>query len=210
MTLQAIKDELTAEILWRKKELSNIEKIYNNYISIEIVSIGTVRKEKINQTSESKYILRSSIPLIYAHWEGFFKKSIDIIHNELDSHSIDYNKLDHSMLAALTLGKHTKEYKSNKLKFNDIVIDTESNLKWKVLEKFSNRYNFNLEKFEKYKTTINEILKIRNAISHGENAYHFEDISQIKIYIQNTIKLMILTRNEVLIYLEYKNFYKLN
>jgi len=111
-------------------------------------------------------------------------------------------------LSALTLNKHTQKHKYDKLRFNDIVVDTESNLKWKVLEKFANRYNFNLTKFEKYKSLIGEILKIRNAISHGENAYHFEDIEKINRYRENTIKLMLLTRNEVLIYLECHNFYK--
>lgn len=208
MSLIEIKEDLTSEILWRKKELNNIEKIYNNYVLEEEFSIGSVRKNRIIQTAESKYILRSSVPLIYAHWEGFFKKSIDIIHQNLDAYDIDYNKLDHSVLSALTLNKHTQKYKYDKLRFNDIVVDTESNLKWKVLEKFANRYNFNLTKYEKYKSLIGEILKIRNAISHGENAYHFEDIEKISIYIESTIKLMILTRNEVLIYLEYQNYYK--
>ena len=65
-----------------------------------------------------------------------------------------------------------------------------------------------MTKYEKYKSLIEEILKIRNAISHGEDAYHFEDISKIKVYIECTIKLMLLTRNEVVIYLEYQNYYK--
>ena len=209
VSLLQIKEDLTTEILWRKKELQNIKKLYDKNIIQEEINIGSVSKIKITQTAESKYILRSAVPLIYAHWEGFFKKSIDIIHQELDTYSVDYNKLDHSILAALTLNKHTEEYKFKELKFNDIIVNMESNLKWKVLEKFTNRYNLNLKKYEKYKSVIQEILKVRNAISHGENAYHFEDITKINDYINNTIKLMLLTRNEVMTYLEYQNYYKI-
>jgi len=205
--MQKIKEELISEILWRAKELKNIEFLYENNIHIDVIKIGEIKKEKIINTPASKYILRTAIPLIYAHWEGFFKKSIKLTNIKLDELALDYNKLDNSLLSSLTQDKQAEKFKNTKLLFSDIIINTESNLRWKVLEKFINRYNFNFEKYMKYKNTIEKILAIRNAISHGENSYHFEDISKINEYRIDTLKLMILTKNEVISYLEYKNYY---
>lgn len=200
--------ELTQEILWRHKELKNIKKLYEANLIKEIIKIGNTDIEKIKNTSESKYILRSSVPLIYAHWEGFFKKSIELLHKELDLISTDYNKLDNVLLSILTKDKHTNKYKNCNFKFTEILIDTESNLSWKILEKFSIRYNFNLKRFEKHKDTLEQLLKTRNGISHGENAYHFEDFSKIEEYLIVTTKLMIITKNSVVNCLKYKKFYK--
>jgi len=206
--IDSVKTELTEEILWRYKELKNIKRLYNANLTKQIFQVGNGTITKTKNTSESKYILRSSIPLIYAHWEGFFKKSIKLLHQELDLLSTDYNKLDNTLLSILTKDKDINKYKKDKFKFIEISINTESNLSWKVLEKFSIRYNFNLKRFEKYKTTIEQVLKARNGISHGENAYHFDDFSKINEYINVITKLMIVTKNSVINCLKYKNYYK--
>lgn len=208
LDIDSLAIELTEEILWRYKELKNIQKLYEANIVKEIIKIGNVEKEKIENTSQSKYILRSSLPLIYAHWEGFFKKSIELINNNLDLININYNKLDNSLLSILTKDKHTPKYKKERFKFKNLLVDTESNLSWKVLEKFCNLYNFNINDFIKYKSLIEELLKVRNGISHGENAYHFDDFSKIKQYIDLTTRLMIITKRLTINCLKYQKYYK--
>lgn len=206
--INKVKKELDEEIAWRYKELKNIERLYIAHLTNKQVQIGSQTKQISKNTRESKYILRSSIPLIYAHWEGFFKKSIELLHKELDLLSLDYNKLDNAILSILTKDKHTIKYKEGQFKFSEILIDTKSNLSWDVVEKFCNRYNFDIKKFDKYKSLIEQLLKIRNGISHGENAYHFDDISKINEFTYLAMRLMIITKLSVLNFLEYKKYYK--
>ncbi len=203
-----IREELMLEILWRFKELKNIEVLYKQNVQHRSIGIGKLTLTPVVNLPQSKYIMRSSIPMIYAHWEGFFKKTIEILNNELDKLSVDFNKLDNILLASLLRDKHTEKYKNTQFKFIDIVIDAESNLSWKVIEKFSNRYNFNIKSFEKHKHIIEQLLKARNGISHGENAYHFENFNKINEYIETVIKLMILQKNNITNCLVYYAYYK--
>lgn len=206
--INSIKLELNNEILWRYKEVKNIIKLFEQHSQKEIISIGSYQKERIINTPESKYILRSAIPMIYAHWEGFFKKAIELLNSHLDIIEIDFNKLNIMLLSILLKDKHTQKSLDMRLKFTEIIIDTKSNLDWKVLEKFLYRYNLNRENFEKYSAKINELVKIRNGIAHGENAYHFEDIQKIDDYLLLVIKLMIITKTSVINCLKYKKYYK--
>jgi len=205
--INTIKRELDDEILWRYKELKNISSLFKYHTKKEIVEIGRIRKERIHNTSESKYILRSAIPIIYAHWEGFFKESIIRLNDYLDTLEIDFNRLNTIMLSILSKDKQTVKYLSYELKFTKIVLDTNSNVDWKVLQKFLYRYNLNVKKFEKYSAKLNELVKIRNGISHGENAYHFDDISEINSYLQLVTRLMIITKNSVIDCLTFELYY---
>ena len=209
LNIDNVNVELTEEILWRYKELKNIKKLYFANIKKKTISIGNIQKIIHENTSESKYILRSSIPLIYAHWEGFFKKYIDLFNLRLNIFSVNYNKLDNILLSILTKDKHTIKHKKSDFKFTEILIDTESNLSWKVIEKFAIKYNFNTKRLASYQDKINQLLKIRNGISHGENAYHFENFVKIQEFIDLILKLMIILKNLVIDCLQYKNYYKI-
>lgn len=208
MSTNVIIEELQNEILWRYKELKNIKKLYFKNVTNIIITIGSTQKNKIVNTPESKYILRSSIPLIYAHWEGYFKKAIQLLNIELDSTEVDFNNLNTMLLSILSKDKFSKKYMSHKLKFSEIILDTESNLNWDVLEKFLCRYNLRKKEFEKYSNKITQLVKMRNGISHGENAYHFEDFSQINEYIELVIKLMLITKQSLMNCIIYKSYYK--
>jgi hypothetical protein len=202
-----LKDELMSEILWRYKELKNIKILYDSNVNYK--KIGESNFVSVENTRQSKYILRSSIPLIYAHWEGFFKKSIELLNYELDKiNNINYNRLNNILLVSLVKDKHADKYLHNKFLFSEIIIDTESNLSLKVIKKFSKRYNFNFNDFYKQKHIIEQLLKVRNGISHGENAYHFNDFKKIQEYINTVISLMIIVKNNVINCLKYKKYYK--
>ena len=205
-----IDKELNNEILWRYKELKNISRLFEKHTKKELITIGTIQKERISNTAESKYILRSAIPIIYAHWEGFFKESIKKLNNYLDNSKVDLNKLNTMLLSILSKDKHNKDYLNYKLEFSRIIIDTDSNLDWKVLQKSLYRYNLNIKNFEKYSSKLTELVKIRNGISHGENAYHFDNIDKINEYLFLVIRLMIVTRKSIVECICYKQYYKIS
>jgi len=210
MEYNTIKEQINFEIAWRYKELKNIEKLYFSNLENRELRIGNSIRNTFENTPQSKYILRSSIPLIYAHWEGFFKKSIELLNSELDNIIIDFNKLNNLLLVHLTKDKHKEEYLNKDFKFSEMIVDTESNLSWKVIKKFFLRYGFDIKNILKHKVDIEKLLKIRNGISHGENAYHFEKFENVEIYIKATIRLMILIRNMIINCLIYKTYYKKN
>jgi hypothetical protein len=203
-----LKNELNEEILWRYKELKNIHRLYLAHLKNETLKVGSTSISRQLNTRESKYILRSSMPIIYAHWEGFFKIAINLLNKELDSSKPDYNRLNNALLATLTKDKHTAKYKTSDLKFSDMLIDLESNLSWKVVQKFCNIYNLRQANFSKYQIDLGELLKIRNGISHGENSYHFENYESVEKHLKIVLQLMLITKHSVVECLYYEKYYK--
>jgi hypothetical protein len=63
--------------------------------------------------------------------------------------------------------ERTSELEKLSVNLNDEVVDTESNLSPTVLKKNLYRLGLPHEKFDGYKDEINELLAIRNGISHG-------------------------------------------
>jgi hypothetical protein len=198
--IKSLNEELSLELHWRYIEIYNIKCIYKDNIELE----KKFNKFRIKLNRRSKFILRTSILILYAHWEGYFKFCLKTINNKLDLLNVDLNELDNSLLSILYKDKHTIDYKKRKILFEEINIDTGANLDWKRLEKLLSIYNFNKKQFEKYESEINKLVKIRNGIAHGENAYHFDNYKSISKYVKIVLELMLMTR------LNSINFFKLN
>ena len=184
-----------------------IKKIYKDNIT---------RKRKISNiyvillNSKSKFILRNGILSLYSHWEGYFKFCLNLINERLDLLDIDLEKIDNSLLSLLFKDKHTMKYKNRKILFKEIVIETGSNLDWKRLEKLLDIYNFDKKIYKKYKSNINKLVKIRNGIAHGENAYHFENYESINNLVKMVNDLMFLSRWDTIKFFKLKKYEKRN
>lgn len=195
-----LNEELSIELIWRYKEIKNIKNIYKDNISLEKKFQNIF---KIHLNNKSKFILRNGILVLYANWEGYLKFCLRTINTKLDTIDTNLNLLDNSLLSLLYKDKHTLKYKNKQIKFQEIIIDTGSNLDWKRLEKLINIYNFNKHQFKQYESEINQLVKVRNGIAHGENAYHFDDYMSISKYINTVIDLMYISRQNTV------NFFKL-
>ncbi len=57
-TLEDLNERLTDDLLWRKKEISDLKRL------IEMRKFSS---------SKHKALLRSGVTLLYAHWEGYIK-----------------------------------------------------------------------------------------------------------------------------------------
>jgi len=203
--LKTLNEELKLELEWRYKEIENIKSIYKNNITIQqrISNIYDISANK-----EAKFILRSGILILYAHWEGYFKYCINEINDKLDTLCLDLNEVNNLLLSLLFKDKHKLEYRDKQILFKDIIIDTGSNLDWKRLEKLLDIYNFNKKQFEEYKFQINTLVKIRNGIAHGENAYHFDNYYSINKLISTVKDLMFLSRYNTIIFFKLKKYKK--
>lgn len=180
IAIDNLEDRLNQDLSWRKRELVNL----NNELS----------DKAGNSNQEYSFLIRGSIALIYAHWEGSVKAQlvayVKFINNLLND---EYLKIDdyHDELLDLifvptikTLSQNTKEKRIKGIKdFKKLyfdkkvitinskeVINTKSNLSFEVLEDLL--YKFSIKSLDVInKQFIEQLLKDRNAISHGENKY---------------------------------------
>lgn len=166
-------DQLTnligEDFAWRRKEL----KIINDYIP---------EKPSPKQSAS----LRFSVPILYAHWEGFVKKSTEIYleyvarkylkHNELKPQFIALSlskKLGNLEIKNIEEKSKTVEFLINELDKNSNilttnVIQTKSNLKYNIFREILFIIGVSESKFSGYESLINDLVDARNNIAHGD------------------------------------------
>lgn len=163
-------DRIDKEKAWRVKELLAFKN-----------QIESLTKNPSNQN----VLLRASVPLLYAHWEGFVKTSCETYLKFVSGKRIILNKLQ-PQFAAIALGKQIQSQEMKKIstrtesvkfivdnleKPSDIptngVIKTKSNLKFEVFEDICFILNIDSKQFETKKATIDDLVDNRNTIAHG-------------------------------------------
>ena len=170
-TVENLSDKLDYEISWRRVELTNLK-----------FNVENVDGNKLNTN------LRSSLVLLYAHWEGFVKKSLTYYLEHVSKQKLHNNQLKHNFFALeihkeiseLTKTKknmlHTKIIDSildNISKESDIPfknkIDTQSNLNSSLFEELMFTVGLDTSAYQTYFMLIDErLLGTRNQIAHGE------------------------------------------
>jgi hypothetical protein len=165
-------DYLDNEIAWRKRELStlksNVEK----------------SRDKLEGTA-----IRSGILLLYAHWEGFFKRAAEGYLEYVISKRLKYKALAHNFIAiALKQQLETFE-QTNKATVHhqliaflfenqderahirkDNVIKTQSNLNSVILKEMMTAIGLDFAPYETKSKLIDEqLLNYRNSVAHGEH-----------------------------------------
>ena len=191
-----IESLIEEHIQWRITELALIKKIYLKLLTDE----------------EKKFFLQSSIPTVYAIWEGFVKNILKSLLKFLDTKNISPQEIREELLVwslteKLKNLKQSEDFKKqmkhsqillnhldNEIKFSKITIDVKSNLNEKVLLELSvNLGLLNIEEFfsKNELDGLKRLVKIRNGISHGEkNAIVLQGLDDIQEYIVLVSKLM--------------------
>ena len=170
-TQNQLQDFLDAELGWRVKEISALKSAVKSaaYIS--------------EQT-----LVRASIALLYAHWEGFVKSAATAYVTYVNNQGLSYSELQSCFVVLgfkkvlhdvqqskqsqlnVTLVDFLREglVAKSKLKI-DTAINTESNLSASVFENILRTVGFETTTYESKANLINEsLLKRRNTIAHGE------------------------------------------
>ncbi|HDX8597014.1 MAE_28990/MAE_18760 family HEPN-like nuclease [Aeromonas dhakensis] len=198
-TLDELQNHIDSEMAWRIKEIAHLTASIDNSKSLS-----------------QKTMIRASIPLLYAHWEGFIKDAAIKYIEYISSLRLKYSELNECLIVLgmrrklydiTTTNKHDIISESLKfilsgqnekatLKF-DSAIQTESNLKSHVFDNIAKSIGVSIEHFNtKYNFIDESLLKRRNSIAHGEfldvNASQWRDLSQ------ETLALMRTFKNEVL------------
>ncbi len=174
--------ELEAEREWRVNELRNIKLLYK-----------AIDSEWGREEYSTSY-LKMVIPMIYAHWEGYVVQSYKIIFEFINRLELSSSEVTPKILTYANnqgydylKGKHSFSQKCEfTRRFLGILnkniriqgkIETNSNLKFEVLERLLDLFDIDISGFLRFKSKLNELVNIRNSIAHGENGYNitFED-----------------------------------
>ncbi len=194
-TLTQLQDYLDAEFAWRLKEIADLK--------------AAVRRS--NSLSQNT-VIRASVPLVYAHWEGFVKNSALGYINFVNCQGHRYEKLS-TCFVVFGLKKYLHDVaESRKSKLNiettdflrsqlgtraqlkmSSAIDTESNLKSPVFDNIARSIGIDTQNYETRYNFIDEsLVKRRNNIAHGEyldlGADECRDLADQVIYLLRAFK----------------------
>lgn len=197
-TTEQLYDFTTSELAWRKMELFSLHSM--------TFAAGLAPNKK-------NVLLRSTITLIYAHWEGFVKSCstayLEFVANQrLMNYELAPNFLAIAirpiLMSAFQSRKANDHIKVVNFFLNDLpsqssvsykdVIDTKSNLSTVVLRNIITSLGFDYSLYETKEKLLDEkLLKTRNHIAHGE-------------YIEITASEVNQIQNECIILMEtFKN-----
>lgn len=164
---------LNNALAWRKKEITTL-----------LLNIRSQRRAHIK-----KAYLRASIPMIYAHWEGFIKEASSCYLEFVSRQRLQYCELTTNFIAVSCKSIISDLSKSKRInthnQFIDFimlnqsdrarvpyngVVDTESNLSSRVLQNLLNTIGLPYDEFWKSKSLgiDGKLLHYRNKIAHGE------------------------------------------
>ncbi len=94
-TAEELNDKLSKDLIWRKKELSEVKSLIET---------------KTFSSSKHKALIRSGICLLYAHWEGFVKLAANSYLEYVRMQKLSYEELASNFLA-LAMKEKLKEAK---------------------------------------------------------------------------------------------------
>jgi hypothetical protein len=168
-TLDGLISKLFEELSWRRKELFLIKNII------------PVDKNPIQNA-----LLRSAIPFVYAHWEGFIKVSMSHYLEFVSKRYLKNNELKNSFVTLSIqnkLGEINNNNFENKVKIVTFLLDemdkqstipkrniinTKSNLTFEVLKEILFILDLDDNHINSQKDLIDDLVKARNHIAHGE------------------------------------------
>ena len=170
-------DQLVAKIaedlIWRRKELTELKGLVQ-------VNAGALR---------SRVLIRCSVALLYAHWEGFVKKCSSYYLEYVASHRLPYKKLSSNFVALTLRSKFIELNASEKISSGNSladffcseldrqssvpyknIVDTKSNLSSKVLTDILSALGLDVSHFNTRLNYIDtNLVNRRNHIAHGED-----------------------------------------
>lgn len=169
-SIHELQDYIDEEFSWRLKEISDLK--------------NTVQ---VAEPLREDTLIRASVPLLYAHWEGFIKSSSEAYLNYIGNKNLKYNELKpcfvvHGFKKRIHEISNSNQTKKNieitKFILDELdqkatlsykgLIDTKSNLNSKVFENIASSIGIDTNNYEtKYNLIDESLLKRRNKIAHG-------------------------------------------
>ena len=192
-SLAELEDALDSDLAWRKKEFTTLKFLVSN-----------------SRKHEQITLMRASVTMLYAHWEGHIKLCAQVYINYLKHKAPSYHQMTDNFIQ-MSIGQKFKsgfsikqfssqqkifEYLTNeqnsKFDVNEqTAIDTESNLKYEVVFNILGQLGLDKNVFALKENFINsKLLKNRNSIAHGDRVSHI-DVSDTYAELESELLDMI-------------------
>ncbi len=172
-TLDNLNEVLSQELAWRKKELT---------------ALYTLASRANLDKNEQDVLIRSSITMLYAHWEGFVKQAATSYLEFVARQRLTYQDLTANFIALAMKTKLNAAQETDKATIlNDVVeffltglreraqvpykdvIKTQSNLSSAVMKEIVATLNLDYTPyFNKREILDEQLLGSRNSIAHGQ------------------------------------------
>lgn len=166
-----LQDSMDKEFAWRKKELHDLKTIVY----------------KQHGTRMESMCIRAAVALLYAHWEGFVKKTSIMYVEYVSRQKLKHQELSIPFLAMAAANRIEDSARSEKAEMRlnltsffinemksrsnlnwETSVNTESNLSWRVFKDILLKIGIPYEPFETKQKMIDEkLLGNRNQIAHG-------------------------------------------
>lgn len=210
-SLDELQDKLQEDLAWRRREFTTLK-----------LMVSESRKH------QKDVLLRSSIALLYSHWEGHIKHCALVYICYLKQLAPKYKNMQDNFFQ-LSLGnkfnqgfsikkfqsqKEIFDYISNGLEENfdvneAVVIDTESNLKYAVIYNILSQLGLDTSVFELKENFIDsKLLKCRNSIAHGDKVGEHELLETYKELEAELLEMITTFQNLVINSAENKSYLK--
>lgn len=194
-TLDILLDNISEEWIWRIKELDDFK--------------TALEKSKDESTTSS--LIRAGITILYAHWEGFVKKSSYHYYNFVTTKGFKLNELSNSFIA-ISMRKElndlsdsrkvTRQSKAIAILFHEFekraIFPDElplktSNLNFDVFEEYCTMIGIETLPFETKRQFINQrLVGNRNNIAHGKylliDEADYKEIFELTIWLMKSFK----------------------
>jgi len=178
-TAEQLSDRLATELVWRKKELSEMKSL------IEAKNVSEQRH---------KALVRSGVCILYSHWEGFIKLAANSYLEYVRLKDLTYQDLSSNFLALAMKEKLKDAKETNKPSLYIPVcefflselnqrcilpknaISTASNLSSEILKEITYILGIDFSIYSTKSPLIDtKLLKTRNEIAHGEDSVFDRD-----------------------------------
>jgi len=209
-TKEELIDYVHSDLAWRKQEIAEITAFLN-----------------FSQLNDST-IFRISIPIFYAHFEGFTKNMCNALTVFLNYQNYKFSDLSCSISSIILKRRFNNVNASKKnssfLELNNFVRNgseianfstnsflTYSNLTWEIFEDIMLTLGFKTHQMDIFKTKapkINLLVELRNDIAHGKrmpvDKESFREYKDLIVYCMDTLKDSFESYLENNFYLEQK------
>ena len=197
-TMTQLQDALDEELAWRIKE------------------IGVFRVESAKVGERSKVFMRAGVALLYAHWEGFIKRSAESYLEYVSTRGLKYEELTTCFVVFGLKGKLNSLSSSRQTSTNIEALDfirnslsqvatlklsgavnTESNLSSGVFNNIATSVGITTTQYEmKYNLIDSSLVDRRNKIAHGEfldlNREDFKELADDILVLMRWFKIDLL------------------